>query len=313
MVKLNTLIEEISPGLKEFIDKHEYEQQFPAAMQESGLYKLWDRSSTQTTESFNRHNVGGRVLFILASMIWLTHKYRDRFIQHKTAAAECVTLAPKRIMDDLDEIRCIVDSLTYECNGIPPIVTITLIGADNQRREYIVNLAEKTCSCGHWQSRTFPCLHPVVYCLRNGIPLTSLLHPMLLTVNWKAMYVATPPYVLPLIELELKKSDLKLPISQVRAPGKPKGVLNRRLGAMDYQRLAMERRPNYVPRRCCVCMMIGHRANSSHCLGLGGRRILEVPSDVRGGRGRGGRGRGRVVRGRGGRGRARQIRAERLV
>ena len=123
----------------------------------------------------------GSHLHLLAS--WLSKVAKLMYDRHQELSAVVTELSePKqKMLNDLTQegskrrvIR--VTDTTFE--------VVSYAGNDNR----IVDLHEKSCSCGKFVETQFPCLHAAVAIKRAGLSYTSFIHPSYLTSSLGSLY-----------------------------------------------------------------------------------------------------------------------------
>jgi len=267
--RVQTIINDVSnPKFQTWVGNVPLQEQFVSVLQSETSGHLHGRTSNQTTESYNGHNLASRNMHFKEALVTLVHNYRDRHYRWKAEAeALAYTDLPSKVQAKLDDQLRQLNRLSEHHSTrhiYAAIYEVDYEGADGSRRTYRVDLASKTCTCEYWALIRFPCFHARCVCIRFGLRIEDYLDVKDTTANLKAMYVNCPEFTVPL-NVDYSKSidsNVLCSVSARPSTGRPKGS-GRKHGSMDYAN--------------STCSLCGHRGhNSASCPGNGYTRIHEI-------------------------------------
>ena len=237
--RTQAIIDDVAnPKFQQWVGNVSQKEQFVSCLQSETQGHLYGRRSTQTTESYNGHNLPSRTMYVKAALEWLIHKNRDRFYRWKLEAESLLDDAlPSKVQAGLDTQLKQLNLLSghYNITHIHGLVyELVYMCADGIQRTYQVNLEAKTCTCGYWALDRSPCLHTRSVCIRFDLRIEDYLDVKDTTANLKAMYAGIPDFQVPLnVDYDSFDSKLLCSVSARTAAGRPKGT-KRKKGVMDH-------------------------------------------------------------------------------
>lgn len=148
------------------------EEQYPFKRQE-----LFGRSTSQGVESMNNANTAVRKADVGRALILAVESDKARHSKalYNLSRTGASNPPPKRV-EKLDKFRAAGHAFSFmtsvQNRGLERMVG-RVPSAARPIFSYVVNLMERSCSCGMWQGTRFPCLHAAIFCKKVGRDLSS--------------------------------------------------------------------------------------------------------------------------------------------